>query len=777
MNMQRPGKPKIRAPRKFYPKARDWKESWSVLSSAIQEIFQKNTSKLSFEELYRNAYTLVLYKNGDKLYNGVSELIASRLSTTIKETLNNDCDAKTIEQKNTATNSKQQLASCERYLSAVEKCWSEHTVAMYMIASVLKYMDKTYSKEAGELPIYDMGLLLFRDNVLFKEDNLGQLVIEAVLKLVEMDRNDMSINRPVVKSCLEMLILLPSKTKNLTLYDSFFTPLLLETSRTFYAEEATEFLECYTVPEYLKWLNERIEQENNRMRHYLSTRVETQVIGVLRDEFLSKRLTAILEMPSSGLWFMIENSQIAELTQLYNSFLTITEGIPQLRQFLYNRVIEKGREINANTERKSSSETGKPLSTTSIATQWVSSVLALWTKLTSILTESMNNDRLIHNTISDAFTSFINDCPRSPEYISLFIDDYLKKGLRGQSEAEVEQMLQKSVTLFRFVSEKDVFEKYYKIHLAKRLLNNRLSSEDVELELISRLKLEAGNVFTSKMEGMLTDMRLSQDANKEYKDYLTENNISSAFDLNVSVLASSFWPVEMQPEKLKCNFPQELEEAKDVFTSFYLSKHSGRQLAWYPTMGTADVRVAFKNRKHDLNVSTVALMILLHFEDVEATEPILYETLRDRIQIEESDLKRNLQSLACAKYKILLKEPKGRNINPGDKFYFNDAFTSNLARIKIATVASARVENDHERKETLEKIDESRKHQVEACIVRVMKDRKTLDHNQLIAEVSRQLSTRFMPNPMMIKRRIEALIEREYLQRNADNSRVYEYLA
>ena len=40
-----------------------------------------------------------------------------------------------------------------------------------------------------------------------------------------------------------------------------------------------------------------------------------------------------------------------------------------------------------------------------------------------------------------------------------------------------------------------------------------------------------------------------------------------------------------------------------------------------------------------------------------------------------------------------------------------------------------------------------------------MKDRKTLGHNDLINEVTKLLASRFSPQPQMIKRRIEQLIE------------------
>ncbi len=67
--------------------------------------------------------------------------------------------------------------------------------------------------------------------------------------------------------------------------------------------------------------------------------------------------------------------------------------------------------------------------------------------------------------------------------------------------------------------------------------------------------------------------------------------------------------------------------------------------------------------------------------------------------------------------------------------------------------------------------------QIEAAIVRIMKARRLLDHNSIIAEVSRQLSTRFVPNPTVIKKRIENLIEREFLERDQTDRKLYRYLA
>ena len=63
--------------------------------------------------------------------------------------------------------------------------------------------------------------------------------------------------------------------------------------------------------------------------------------------------------------------------------------------------------------------------------------------------------------------------------------------LSQHSEQEVEGILYKTILLFRFLQDKDVFERYYKQHLAKRLLLNKSVSDDFEKSMISKLKVRS----------------------------------------------------------------------------------------------------------------------------------------------------------------------------------------------------------------------------------------------------------------------------------------------
>lgn len=94
------------------------------------------------------------------------------------------------------------------------------------------------------------------------------------------------------------------------------------------------------------------------------------------------------------------------------------------------------------------------------------------------------------------------------------------------TEAEIEVVLDKTMVLFRFLQEKDVFERYYKQHLAKRLLLQKSVSEDSEKTMISKLKTECGCQFTSKLEGMFKDVTISNTINEEFKQRVNSAGVN-----------------------------------------------------------------------------------------------------------------------------------------------------------------------------------------------------------------------------------------------------------
>lgn len=694
----------------------------------------------------------------------------------------------------------------ERLLKAIKAVWDDHCACMGKLRDVLKYVDKVYVPENNDLPMWDLGLELFRDTVVHsRKYPIAAHLYSALLTQIQLERQGQVINRSAVKANIDMLISLTSPKPGVplasrpTVYKHTFEPAFLATSAEFYKNEAARLLDNTDAKTYLRHVERRFVEEEGRVTVFLSPTTDTALRTILEKHLLAAHLTTILDMPGSGLHNMLEMDLKEDLRRLYKLFWRVqSDGPRQLKLGLKAFVAKRGADINdsvgtvtgttadtsagaAQTDKASGAPHVGSSPQASLALKWVEDVLAFKTKFDDIFRTSFGDDKSIETSLNEAFESFINTNPRAPEFISLFIDENLKKGLKGKTEEEVEETLNRTIVVFRFLHEKDIFERYYKAHLSKRLLQNRSVSDDAERGMMAKLKIECGHQYVQKLQGMLNDMKVSEETVAAFAESNKRKDRSMPFDLSVSVLTSTYWPISAQVQP--CTMPPQMLAARQAYEEFYQSRHSGRVLSWHPNLGSADVRVSFKSRKHELNVSTYALVVLLLFDtDTDAGEgqasqkPIAYNTIKSTTNIPDQDLKRTLQSLACAKYKILLKEPKGRDVNEGDRFAFNENFTCPLARIKIATIA-ARVETQQERKETNEKVEEERKNQVEACIVRVMKDRKTMSHNELVNEVVRQLAVRFSPTPALVKKRIESLIDREYLERNAEERNVYNYLA
>jgi len=171
-----------------------------------------------------------------------------------------------------------------------------------------------------------------------------------------------------------------------------------------------------------------------------------------------------------------------------------------------------------------------------------------------------------------------------------------------------------------------------------------------------------------------------------------------------------------------------------------------------------------------LQVSLYQCAILLLFN---TSDELSYGEIKDAVGMEEKELKVTLQSLACAKIKIITKTPRGRDVNEGDKFNFNYKFESKQLRIKVNSIQLKETQEENDK--TTETVFQDRQYQVDAAVVRVMKARKCLAHPLLISELFKLL--KFPVTPADLKKRIESLIEREYLERDKDQPTVYNYLA
>lgn len=377
--------------------------------------------------------------------------------------------------------------------------------------------------------------------------------------------------------------------------------------------------------------------------------------------------------------------------------------------------------------------------------------------------------------------------PSVAEALAKFLDQILRSNKKmDQYQRESDQWLSRIITgVFVPLQAKDIFEAFYKKDLAKRLLWNRVVSMDIEKQVCSLLKAECGAAYTSKMEGMFQDVDFSRETMMVYKQSAGAASgaamANGGVEMEVQVLTTGYWPV--YPQYPNLNLPQSLQKPQEHFANHYRSKYQGRRMTWQYALGHCVVRVSGFPKVYDLVVSLCQALALSQFG---TSARLGIRELMTAIGMEDRDeMERILQSLSLGKEgtRILRKldhdaEPQKKrkvrmNVDDRDRFEINESFESNQRRIRIQNIMVKETKEDRDK--TVEAVSRDRLYLIDAVLVRIMKARKTILHQALIPQVLEQVKV--PAQPADVKKRIESLIEREYMERDSKDRNRYNYLA
>ncbi|NXG68480.1 CUL4A protein, partial [Baryphthengus martii] len=711
-------------------------DTWQKLHEAVGAIQSSISIKYNLEELYQAVENLCSYKVSATLYKQLRQVCEDHVKAQILQFREYPF---LMHRMVRMVNSLDSLL----FLKKINKCWQDHCRQMIMIRSIFLFLDRTYVLQNSMLPsIWDMGLELFRNHVI-SDKQVQNKTIDGILLLIERERNGEAVDRSLLRSLLSML-------SDLQVYKESFEHRFLEETNCLYAAEGQRLMQEREVPEYLHHVNKRLEEEGDRVITYLDHSTQKPLIACVEKQLLGEHLSAILQ---KGLDNLLDENRISDLTQTYQLFSRVKGGQQILLQHWSEYIKNFGTTIVVNPEKDK---------------DMVQELLDFKDKVDHIIEVCFQKNEKFINLMKESFETFINKRPNKPaELIAKYVDSKLRAGNKEATDEELERILDKIMIIFRFIHGKDVFEAFYKKDLAKRLLVGKSASVDAEKSMLSKLKHECGAAFTSKLEGMFKDMELSKDVMVQFKQYMQNQSDPGNIDLTVNILTMGYWPT-YTPMEVHLN--SEMIKLQEVFKTFYLGKHSGRKLQWQTTLGHAVLKAEFKEGKKEFQVSLFQTLVLLMFNE---GDEFSFEEIKMATGVEDSELRRTLQSLACGKARVLIKNPKGKDVEDGDKFIFNGDFKHKLFRIKINQIQMK--ETVEEQVSTTERVFQDRQYQIDAAIVRIMKMRKTLGHNLLVSELYNQL--KFPVKPGDLKKRIESLIDRDYMERDKDNPNQYHYVA
>ncbi|NP_001376239.1 cullin-2 isoform X1 [Gallus gallus] len=579
---------------------------------------------------------------------------------------------------------------------------------------------------------------------------------------LEFDRCGEDPNQKVIHGVINSFVHVEQYKKKLPLkfYQEIFECPFLNETGEYYKQEASNLLQESNCSQYMEKVLGRLKDEEMRCRKYLHPSSYGKVIHECQQRMVADHLQFL----HAECHNIIRQEKRNDMANMYTLLRAVSSGLPHMIQELQNHIHDEGLRATSN------------LSQENMPTQFVESVLEVHSKFVQLINTVLNGDQHFMSALDKALTSVVNyrepkSICKAPELLAKYCDNLLKKSAKGMTENEVEDKLTSFITVFKYIDDKDVFQKFYARMLAKRLIHGLSMSMDSEEAMINKLKQACGYEFTSKLHRMYTDMSVSADLNNKFNNFI--KNQDTIIDLGISfqiyVLQAGAWPLTQAPSSTFA-IPQELEKSVQMFELFYSQHFSGRKLTWLHYLCTGEVKMNYLCKPYVAMVTTYQMAVLLAFNN---SETVSYKELQDSTQMNEKELTKTIKSLLDVK--MINHDSDKEDVEAESTFSLNMNFSSKRTKFKITT--SMQKDTPQEMEQTRSAVDEDRKMYLQAAIVRIMKARKVLRHNALIQEVISQSRARFNPSISMIKKCIEVLIDKQYIERSQASADEYSYVA
>ncbi|KAI2649304.1 Cullin-2 [Labeo rohita] len=713
------------------PRVVDFDETWNKLLTTIRAVVMLDyVERATWNDRFSDIYALcVAYPEplGEKLYTETKVFLENHVRQLFKRVLDSE----------------------EKVLVMYHRYWEEYSKGAEYMDCLYRYLNTQFIKKnkltEADLqygyggvdmnePLMEIGELALDMWRKLMIEPLQPMLIGMLLKEIKNDRCGEDPNQKVIHGVINSFVHVEQYKKKFPLKEIFEGPFLTKTGE-YYKQEASNLLQESNCSQYMEKVLGRLKDEEVRCRKYLHPSSYAKVIHECQQRMVADHLQFLHGECQN----IIRQEKRDDMANMYTLLRAVSSGLPHMIQELQVHIHDEGLRATSN------------LSQENMPTQFVESVL-------------------------EALTSVVNyrepkSICKAPELLAKYCDNLLKKSAKGMTENEVEDKLTSFITVFKYIDDKDVFQKFYARMLAKRLIHGLSLSMDSEEAMINKLKQACGYEFTSKLHRMYTDMSVSTDLNNKFNNFIKtqETVVDLGISFQIYVLQAGAWPLTHVPSSTFA-IPQELEKSVQMFELFYNQHFSGRKLTWLHYLCTGEVKMNYLSKPYVAVVTTYQMAVLLAFNN---GETVSYKELQDSTQMNEKELQKTIKSLLDVK--MISHDSQKEEIEAESTFSLIMSFTSKRTKFKITT--SMQKDTPQELEQTRSAVDEDRKMYLQAAIVRIMKARKVLRHNALIQEVINQSKARFNPSISMIKKCIEVLIDKQYIERSQSSADEYSYVA
>uniref|UniRef100_A0A3Q2CM58 Cullin 2 n=1 Tax=Cyprinodon variegatus TaxID=28743 RepID=A0A3Q2CM58_CYPVA len=705
------------------PRVVDFDETWNKLLTTIKAVVMLDyVERATWNDRFSDIYALcVAYPEplGERLYTETKVFLENHVKQLYKKVLDSE----------------------EKVLVMYHRYWEEYSKGADYMDCLYRYLNTQFIKKnkltEADLqygyggvdmnePLMEIGELALDMWKKLMIEPLQAVLIRMLLNEIKNDRCGENPNQKVIHGVINSFVHVEQYKKKFPLkfYQEIFEgPFLIKTGE-YYKQEASNLLQESNCSQYMEKVLARLKDEEVRCRKYLHGSSYAKVIHECQQRMVADHLQFLHGECQN----IIRQEKREDMANMYTLLRAVSNGLPHMIQELQVHIHNEGIRGTSN------------LSQENMPTLFVESVLEVHSKFVQLINTVLRSscDRSLFFFLSlNALTSVVNfrepkSICKAPELLAKYCDNLLKKSAKGMTENEVEDKLTSFITVFKYIDDKDIFQKFYARMLAKRLIHGLSLSMDSEEAMINKLKQACGYEFTSKLHRMYTDMSVSADLNNKFNNFIKtqETVVDLGISFQIYVLQAGAWPLTHVPSSTFA-IPQELEKSVQMFELFYNQHFSGRKLTWLHYLCTGEVKMNYLSKPYVAMVTTYQMAVLLAFNN---SQTVTYKELQDGTQMNEKELQKTIKSLMDVK--MLNHDSQKEEIETESTFSLNMSFTSKRTKFKITTSMQ---------KDTPQVINQSK--------------------------------ARFNPSISMIKKCIEVLIDKQYIERSQTSADEYSYVA
>jgi len=565
--------------------------------------------------------------------------------------------------------------------------WEKHGILTYWMNKIFGYLDRVYLTEYQHLTLSQTGLNLFKKYVF---DKLNKEIVTTIFDEIQAEREGEMVDWNKLKKilyCYRMMGISDASVEkdissgeitwigniNIHYYKENFEGEFIKQTKDFYKKQADYWMQTHSCPEYVNLAFEALKKEEDKVLNFLDMETRPKLLSALQDVLVLDKAQELCDKEKTGVFDLLREKRFQDLKKLYQLF-TIR---PKCHMHIYNKLgpyIETaGKTIIEDKE------------TLKDPIQFINRILEFKKEIDQLVHVSFESNINCVQARDRSLANVLNDCSYTPSFLGEHVDMLMTKGLKGK-EAFAEQIIDDLFDIFRLIRQKDAFITRYQQLYAYRLLQGTSISQDAEELLISRLKIELGAQYVSKLIQMGVDMRNSRDLTEGFRKKVGMD--VKGIELTVKVLTAGLWS---EQKNAKCRLPGEINTCCTVFENFYKSDHVGKNIYWVASLGDCELKTVYLPRPYTLITSVYQAAILSFYNK---NTVYTFSELKENTGLSDEELLTHLFPLMNPKMgKLLVKENmKTPKCTLSEKITLNATFQSvNLKLMFIPVSHQAKV--------------------------------------------------------------------------------------